>query len=400
MLWDLIIIGAGPIGNFTGYLSASLGLKVVILEEHNKIGEPLHCLGKLSVHAFKEFLLPQDSILFPLKGGYFYSPSGKEIKLKKEKEDSYILDRVKFDEKLGEISEKKGTKILLGSKAFGIEHFKGYSEVYYKEKERINKIKGKVIVDAEGAKRQFLRNLGISVNPFLIGFQYEVSGISLKDKECVELYFGEKYSKGFFSWISPFKDNLVKIGVAVYPKNNPQIFLDNLIFKIKERIKNLKIEKRYSGIIPLYGPYEMYIPPNIIVVGDAGGFNKSTTGGGIYFGLKGAKIAVNQIYRYLETGNLNFLKNYPRLIKKSFGKELFFTGFIRRFLNKLSDKDLEEIWDIILKNPDVIKKLEEKGDTAYQSSILSAIPSIISNPKNLKSIKFIPFLFRALLENI
>ncbi|MDW7973530.1 MAG: hypothetical protein RMI01_10085, partial [Thermodesulfovibrio sp.] len=105
-------------------------------------------------------------------------------------------------------------------------------------------------------------------------------------------------------------------------------------------------------------------------------------------------------YRYLETGNLNFLKDYPKLIKKSFGKELFFTGFIRRFLNKLSDKDLEEIWDIILKNPEVIKKLEEKGDTAYQSSILSAIPSIISNPKNLKSIKFIPFLFRALLENI
>lgn len=399
MIWDVVIIGGGPAGNFSGYLSASFGLKTVILEEHSNMGEPIHCLGKLSVHAFNEFSLPQNSILSPLKGAYFFSPSGREIKLKKERKDSYILDRIEFDKKLGEMAEKKGVRIIFRAKAFNVHHFKGYSEIYFKEKERINKVKGRIIIDAEGAKRQFLRNLGLYQRPYLVGLQYEVSGIPLRDRECVELYFGEKYSKGFFAWVSPLKDDLIKVGVSVLPQNNPKIYLENLISKIKERTDHFIIEREYGGIIPIYGPYEMFISPNILIVGDASGFNKSTTGGGIYFGLKGSKIAINQIYKYFETGNLNFLKAYPKLIKNSFGKELFFTGLVRRFLNNLSDDDLEEIWDII-NNPRVIKKIEERGDTAYQTSIFSAIPSLISNPKGLKSIKFIPLLLKSLLESI
>ncbi|MGB9856583.1 MAG: geranylgeranyl reductase family protein [Dictyoglomaceae bacterium] len=400
MIWDIIIIGAGPIGSFAGYLAGEKNLNAIILEEHEKIGEPIHCLGKLTIHAFEEFPFPKDSILSPLKGAYLYSPSGKEMKLKKKKIDSYILDRTRFDRDLGEMAEKNGAKILFGAKAYGVEHFKGYSEIYFKEKGKINKIKGRVIIDAEGAKRQFLRYLGLSLKPYLVGLQYEIFGIPLKDKECVELYFGEKYSKGFFSWISPLKENLVKVGVAVLPQNNPRKFLDYLISKLKERTNHFSIEKEYGGIIPIYGPYETYIPPNILIVGDAGGFNKSTTGGGIYFGLKGAEIAINQVYRYLNDGDLKHLRDYKRLIKNSFGKELFFTSIIRRFLNKLNDDNLDEIWKIMLDNEKMINMLEEKGDTAYQTSLLSTLPCIISNPRNFKTLKFIPKLLKSFLESI
>ncbi|PMQ01024.1 MAG: FAD-dependent oxidoreductase [Dictyoglomus sp. NZ13-RE01] len=400
MIWDIVIIGAGPIGNFAGYLAGKKSLKVVILEEHDKIGEPIHCLGKLSFHAFEEYPLPKNSILSPLKGAYIYSPIGKEVKLKKNKVDSYILDRTKFDNDIGEMAEKAGAKFLFGTKAFGIEHFNGYSEIYFKEKGKINKLKAKIIIVAEGAKRQFLRSLGFPAKPHLVGLQYEISGIYLKDNECVELYFGEKYSKGFFAWISPLKGDLVKIGTAVLPGNNPKVYLENLILNLKERSSKFKILKEYGGIIPLYGPYEMYIYPNIIVLGDAGGFNKSTTGGGIYFGLKGAEIALNQAYKYLNNGNIKHLKEYEFLIKRAFGKELFFTGLIRRFLNKLNDKDLDEIWNIILENKEIIKKLEEKGDTAYQTTLLSIIPYIISKPKNTKVFRYLPQIIKSFLESI
>jgi geranylgeranyl reductase family protein len=401
MIWDVIIIGAGPIGSFIGYLLGNKGFKVVILEEHSKIGEPIHCLGKLSLHAFKEFPLPKNSILCELKGSYLFSPKGKEIKLKKDNPDSYILDRTKFDRDLSEMAEKNGAKILLNSKAYGVEHLNGFSNIYVKDKNKEKIIKGKVIIDAEGAKRQFLRNLGYSMKPYLVGLQCEISGISLRDRECVELYFGKNFSKGFFSWISPLKENVVKIGTAVLPQNNPKIYLENLIMKIRERYENFKIEREYSGIIPIFGPYEEYIFPNILIIGDSAGYNKSTTGGGIYFGLKGARLAVEQIEKYFETGNIKFLKEYPKLTRKSFGKELLFTAFMRRFLNKLNDDELDELWNIILSNPQAIKNLEEKGDTAYQTTLLSIFPNyLISNPQNLKILKFLPQFFKSFLESM
>ena len=42
-MYDVIIIGAGPTGGAAAINSAKQNLKTLILEEHPKIGEPVHC---------------------------------------------------------------------------------------------------------------------------------------------------------------------------------------------------------------------------------------------------------------------------------------------------------------------------------------------------------------------
>lgn len=395
MIWDLVIVGGGPVGSFAGYLAGKNNIKTLIIEEHSKIGEPLHCLGKLSIHAFEEFPLPKESIRNSLKGGYFFFPNGNFIKLKKSKPDSYILDRSLFDKNMAELAGKNGCTLLLSAKAIGIEIENEATRLIIEEKNRRRKIEAKVIINAEGAKRQFAKRLGLKPNPYLVSLQYEVIGLELLDKECVEVYLGSNYSKGFFLWVSPY-GNLTKIGVAVQPNENPKIFLDKFLNNLKKtRNSGIEIIKSYGGIIPILGPYEEYYYPNILIVGDAAGYNKSTTGGGIYFGLQGAQIAIEQVKKYLEDNNINHLKTFPKLTYKKFGKELKFTKIVRKFLNQLSDSDLNEIYKII-NSEEIIRNIENFGDTAYQTSVLKTIPNLLKNKEFYKLSKFTPKILKSI----
>ena len=395
MIWDLVIIGGGPVGSFAGYLAGNHNLKTLIVEEHNKIGEPLHCLGKLSVHAFEEFPLPHEPIRSNLKGGYFFFPNGNFIKLKKANPDSYILDRSLFDIMLAKMAEKNGCTFLMSAKAIGIEKENNKTKLIVEEKGKRKEIETRVIINAEGAKRQFAKKLGLRINPYLVSLQYEVTGLELLDNECVEVYLGLEYSKGFFLWISPYGD-MAKIGVAVKPSENPKIYLDKFI-NTHKKTRNLKPEilRTYGGIIPILGPYEEYLYPNIIIIGDAAGYNKSTTGGGIYFGLYGAQIAIEQVKKYLKDSNINHLKVFPKLTYKKFGKELKFTKIARKFLDQLSDENLNEIYKII-NSEEIIRTIENFGDTAYQTSILKIVPKLLKNKDFYRVLKLTPKLLDSL----
>jgi flavin-dependent dehydrogenase len=46
------IIGAGPVGCYTGYLLAKAGKKVQIFEEHKEIGIPIQCTGIVTKDIF------------------------------------------------------------------------------------------------------------------------------------------------------------------------------------------------------------------------------------------------------------------------------------------------------------------------------------------------------------
>ena len=43
--WDVVIVGAGPVGGHTANLLSKRGQRVLLLEEHNEIGRPFQCAG-------------------------------------------------------------------------------------------------------------------------------------------------------------------------------------------------------------------------------------------------------------------------------------------------------------------------------------------------------------------
>ncbi|NLL90051.1 MAG: hypothetical protein GX226_02975, partial [Dehalococcoidales bacterium] len=85
-----------------------------------------------------------------------------------------------------------------------------------------------------------------------------------------------------------------------------------------------------------------------IVVGDAAGHVKPLTGGGIYFGLLCADIAVDNIDLALKEGNLRAsgLASYEKEWKRKLGKELRICRLAQGFYARLNNSQLDRLFDI------------------------------------------------------
>jgi flavin-dependent dehydrogenase len=84
-------------------------------------------------------------------------------------------------------------------------------------------------------------------------------------------------------------------------------------------------------------------------VGDAAGQVKPTTGGGIYYGLLCADIAVDVLDRAMAGGDLSAraLSEYEKRWKKLLARELRIGRWARRGFERLSDRRMERMFRMV-----------------------------------------------------
>jgi flavin-dependent dehydrogenase len=87
----------------------------------------------------------------------------------------------------------------------------------------------------------------------------------------------------------------------------------------------------------------------VIVVGDAAGQVKPTTGGGIYYGLLCADIAVDVLDRAMARNDFSArtLVEYERRWKKLLASELCVGRMARRAFERLSDRRIERLFHMV-----------------------------------------------------
>ncbi len=400
--YDVAVIGAGPVGSNVAWYTAKNGLRTLLVEEHKSVGKPLHCAGLLYHKAIDEFDISKDAILNKLNGAYLHSPSGIILSLHKANVDSYVVDREVMDLKLAVKACDNGTSLLLNTKCYHLEkNTDGWLLKLKKENSRLE-CKARITVDAEGWCSQLTERMGIKKSlEYLKGAQFEMSNVNFQSVNHVEIYFGEKYFPGFFAWIIPISKEKAKVGLCVNKKfvGSPFFYLEKALKKhplLSKKISKAKVEKKYGGIIPIHGPIKKTYLKNFLIVGDAAGQVKSTTGGGIYFGLKASLLAGETAVRFMESSkkqDYNF-EIYERLWKQSFGREIDITSKVRRIADKFSDKDLDTLFNTILENEEIIRNIEMYGDTGFQSDLFTLLTS------KFKRVLFKPRMLKILAKNI
>ena len=156
-----------------------------------------------------------------------------------------------------------------------------------------------------------------------MGKQYRVRMKS--NPEEFTVLFGQ--IPDFFGWVVPEDDGYARVGIAS-EKFSGKYF--------EMLVKRLGLQKEdfvecQSGIIPRYDGSRAS-KGDVYLLGDAAGHVKATTGGGIVYGMRGARC----LARSLQRG-----EDYEKAWRREFGRELWFHLQIRKFLNLLDAEDYD-----------------------------------------------------------
>lgn len=372
--YDVVVVGAGPAGGIAARDAAARGLRTLLVEEHAIVGCPGHCTGKLSLHAFREFGLPAALARNTLAAGRFVGPLSATVDLRRASPDSYVVDRAEFDAHLAAEAQAAGADLLLGTRITGAAREGGRYALTGQRNGRSVTLSAGAVVSAEGARPTLPGLLGLPRRRRPIrGLQYDVEGVEIT-QDAPEVFFGHAWAPGFFAWMMPLGGGLTRVGLAVDPRHGeraPSYYLDRFVTShpsVAARLRGARVVNRLAGFLPILDAAAPSARDGVFVAGDAAGHVKSTTGGGIYFAMVGARLAAEAAARYLD-GDRRAAAGYDTAWRRRFGRELRFTGFGRRLLNRLADPQLDRLLAMLAADEALRRAVERAGDTAWQSRL-------------------------------
>ena len=358
--YDVIVVGGGPVGSYVAYKLAGMGYGVVVLEQKPRLGERVCCTGIISQECVSSFAIDGDVILRRVNSARLFSPSGGLLRLWRQEPQACIVDRADFDVAMVRRARNKGAEYILNSQARGIEVNDDRVRVEATYGEERSSFEARAVVIATGFGSKLTTNLG-KVSDFVIGAQAEVE---INGIDEVEVYFGQEIAPGFFAWLVPTLPQRAVVGLL--SRHNPGLYLRKFMLSLEAqgKIVPAEVELGYRGI-PLK-PLAKTYSPRLVVVGSAAGQVKPTTGGGIYYGLLCADIAANNLHRALKTNILsaNSLAGYDREWRKKLTQELRTDYWARKFYERLNDKQVNRIFDII-KSSGIHETLAKAEDLSF-----------------------------------
>ncbi|MEW6163398.1 MAG: NAD(P)/FAD-dependent oxidoreductase, partial [Nitrospirota bacterium] len=322
------------------------GFDVLVLEKNGSFTHPPACTGIIGVEAFERFNLPEDSILSSIRDILFFSPSGLTLTFCPGSTQAFVVDRVKFDQRIRELALKNGASIRLGTSCKEIQVKDTHVDIDVSSGENI---KAEAVVIATGFNRRLSESLGLgSPSNYLQGVQTEVKMEGIKE---TRIYVGNDIAPGSFAWVVGLENGRARIGLTT--KDNAPMFLKRFLKRFLEgpQLRDKLNEKGtiLSKVIPV-GSLKRTYSDRMLVVGEAAGLVKTTTHGGIYYGLISSQLAVETLKEAFRRGDFGsrIMKRYEGRWKQRLGAEIK-TGYrLRRFFSHLRDEQIDKFFKIAI----------------------------------------------------
>lgn len=290
---DVVIIGAGPAGLTTAAKLAAAGHDVLVLEEHEEIGRPVHCTGVLGLEAFDELDLPRQSILAITGAASFRYGHGEPVCVETDRIKAVIVDRSQFDGALAVRARDLGATIRTSARVDRLAV--DSSGVTVQVRDDAAPLRARVCVLACGANYRFNRELGLGVpRAFVQTAQVETPFPTLPR---IDIRLGRELAPGGFAWAVPF----TRAGV---PFARLGLFCDAGAWRRfhdftgqmarETGVDPASLPRPRLKMLPL-GPVQHTVADRVVAVGDAAGLVKPTTGGGIYYGILSGALAADRL---------------------------------------------------------------------------------------------------------
>jgi digeranylgeranylglycerophospholipid reductase len=340
---DVIVVGGGPAGLLTSRDLAASGFSVVVLEEHDTIGVPVHCTGVLGMDAFDELDLPRHTVLQTVHAARFISADGSSVLIDHERVRAAVIDRGRFDASLAADATAAGAEIRVGCRVNQIDVDADGVAVSTAS----GSVRGRACVIACGANYRFNRQLGLGLpRLFVHSAQREVP---FPETDHVEVYLGRQIAAGGFGWLVPFRRGTTSFArLGVMCEGRPRAAFAELGDRIRGRFDVLlDSDEPRIKVLPL-APVARTWSRRVLAVGDAAGLVKATTGGGIYFGLLSGQIAAEVLCGALHDDRLTAacLREYERRWRTRLWPEIRAGLAFRTIASRLSDRTIDRVIEL------------------------------------------------------
>jgi geranylgeranyl reductase family protein len=340
---DVLVVGAGPGGLFAAARLARDGHRVLVCEEHQTVGDPVHCTGIIASESFDEFQLPRTAILNPLNRVRFVSPSGMPIVYSTTKPEAVVIDRGMFDRALADSAQAAGASIATGTRVGGLAaDAKGVTA-----RAGNRNVRARLVVLACGASYGVQRRSRLGLpGQYLHTAQRELPARTLQE---VEMHFGRDIAPGGFAWAVPVvRREGAHVRVGVMASHDAPGFFDAMLKRMAGRwgIHADGVKPRLK-ILPLAAIAQTY-DTRLLAVGDAAGLVKPTTGGGIYYSVLSGSLAADVGSRALRRDTLDAasLSVYETRWRARLAREFDAQLELRRLAVGMSDADIEALFDL------------------------------------------------------
>ena len=349
-MYDVLIVGGGPAGLYAAYCLAKAGRSVAVFEEHQEIGTPVHCTGLVASESFTRFDLPMQANRAALRRARFHSPGGHVLSVASEKDETLVLDRSVFDQGLAAQATAAGVDIFPGHRVEALRRLRRSLAVRTSTGRGIGRlVRGRLGILATGASYGLHRGLGFRLpDRFVYGAQVEVE---CEEASEVEVYFGNEVAPGSFAWVVPFARygvTMAKIGLLASRDAAQYLTRFLQLPAVATRIRPVSVCRYLRRPVPVW-PLSETFADRMLVIGDAAGLAKPTTGGGVYYSLLSAEMAAATIGEALASGNgsARFLSRYQTAWRSVLGSEIRAGGLFRTFASELSDAQIDEAFQLV-----------------------------------------------------
>ena len=367
--YDVVIVGAGPIGGRAAELLADAGLSVLMLEEHTEIGRPFQCAGLVTPSAMK-VVKAYDTVLEEVDGALIHGPSGTLVPVGTEGVlRTYVVCRKRFDQFVVQKGMEAGAHLWLNSTPVeATVEDEGASVVVKKDGKEVN-ITCKLLIGADGAHSWTRRYFKMGrPKELMIGFQTEVVGYQGRDR-WLEMYSGDNIAPGFFAWVIPSGFGTHRIGLwstaeRLDGRSIESCYQDLLNHDLwKDRFSDIQEIARYCGPVPS-GMIKKTVKQRVMLLGDAAGMAKPTTGGGIGPGFHQIQCILTPLVDAIKNDQLSeaTLRAITKKPWAAMKKEQDRARALRNLLvSDCSDEKLDQHF-VNFAHPDTLQLINEVGD--------------------------------------
>jgi digeranylgeranylglycerophospholipid reductase len=342
---DVIIIGAGPVGGYLAWLLSVQGLKVMVLEKKKEPGEKVCCTGIISRECYSQLALDSTVKSADLKAVNLVSPGGRRISFHRKSPIAHIVNRPALNRILANRASSFGALFLFDTRVTEIIPKHDCIEIEAASGKLNLLFRTKVLVIASGYGPGLADKISLgNIKDYVIGCQSEIELPG--DNMDTDIYLDHVLAPGGFGWLVPVgkRKGLAGMVCRNKPRHHQQAFLEKL--KANGKISQYD-DKPGFGLIPV-NTLKKTFNERLLVVGEAAGQVKPTTGGGIYYGIVAAYTAAETIKQAFSKSDFSArqMSLYQHNWHKTLGNEITLGRYLQKIFASLGNRAIDDLFNL------------------------------------------------------